>query len=428
MPANNEIEVRSEEVQEILSYIPHWMIRWGNTLFFLLIIMLIFITWFVKYPDVIVAEVMITTSNPPEKIYANSTGKFDAILVKDGDSVVANSNLAIIENSALYKDVFLLQKIIDTFSINRNNFSFPINELPILILGDIATNFNDFENKYSEYILNKKLNPFKNKSSANQLSLVEAKGRLQLLQSQKNIKLKELEYQRTDLRRSRGLFDKGVISAKERDQKETEFLQLQSSYNSLESSISQVRELISNSNKLLRSTSIEKTQKESRLLKQTIQSFYQLKKSIIDWEKKFVLKSSISGGISFLSVWNINQIAKSGDLVFTVIPSNNESYVGKIIAPANNLGKIIKGQKVQIQLANYPSGEYGELNGSVKSISLVSNQEGNYLIDVNLSKELITTYNKKIDFRQEMRGSANIITEDLRLIERFFYQLKSVLR
>lgn len=44
-----------------------------------------------------------------------------------------------------------------------------------------------------------------------------------------------------------------------------------------------------------------------------------------------------------------------------------------------------------------------------------------------LSKKLTTTYNKEIDFRQEMKGTANIITEDLRLIERFFYKLKDVL-
>ena len=123
MPQNNQdIEIRSEEVQEILSYVPNWMIRWGNTLFLLLIIMLLFITWFIKYPDVIATEVMITTTNPPEKIYANSAGKFDAILVKDGDVVNLNKNLAVIENSALYKDVFLLNNVIDTFTINRNDF------------------------------------------------------------------------------------------------------------------------------------------------------------------------------------------------------------------------------------------------------------------------------------------------------------------
>lgn len=37
------------------------------------------------------------------------------------------------------------------------------------------------------------------------------------------------------------------------------------------------------------------------------------------------------------------------------------------------------------------------------------------------------TYNKQIDFRQEMTGQTEIITEDLRLIERFFYQFRKVI-
>ncbi|WP_299133446.1 HlyD family secretion protein [uncultured Tenacibaculum sp.] len=427
MPDNN-IEIRSEEVQEILSYVPSWMIRWGNTLFFLLIIMLLSISWLIKYPDVITAEVMITTTNPPEKIFANSAGKFDAILIKNGDSVTINNNLAILENSAFYKDVFLLKKVIDMFPINRNDFLFPINELPPLMLGSILSSFNDFENNYSEYRLNKKLNPFKNQSSANRLSLIEAKLRLQILQSQKSINLKELDYKQIDLKRSRNLFEKGVISAKQKEQKEIEFLQEKKAFKNIENSISQTKELISNSNKTLKGTSIEKIQQESRLLKKTIQSFYQLKEAIKNWEKQYLLKSSISGKISFLSFWNKNQTVKNGDLVFTIIPTETESFIGKIIAPAANSGKIKRGQKVQIQLTNYPSDEFGELNGDIKTIPLVPNQEGNYLIDVALPKKLITTYGKEIDFRQEMKGTANIVTENLRLIERFFYQLKNVFK
>lgn len=428
MPNNNqEIEIRSEQVQEILSFVPNWMIRWGNTLFLLLIIMVLFLSWFIKYPDVIVTQVMITTTNPPEKIYSNASGKFDAIFVKDGDLVFSNTNIAVIENSALYKDVFLLKSVIDTLNINRNDFFFPINELPPLILGEVASSFNDFENNYSEYVLNKKLNPFQNQSSANQLSVIESKRRLKILIQQQKITKDEFVLKEKDLKRDENLFKKGYISAKEYEDKQIEVLQAKKQLTNIESSISETRDFISNSNKTLKGTSIEKALKESRLLKNTVQSYYQLMKSIVDWEKQFVLKSSIKGSVSFISIWNKNQTVKNGDLVFTIIPENKEDFIGKITAPANNSGKIKKGQKVQIQLENYPSDEYGELNGKVKDISLISNQKGNYLINVKLSKSLITTYKKEIDFRQEMKGTANIITEDLRLIERLFYQLKDVI-
>ncbi|WP_420552644.1 HlyD family efflux transporter periplasmic adaptor subunit [Tenacibaculum aiptasiae] len=129
-----------------------------------------------------------------------------------------------------------------------------------------------------------------------------------------------------------------------------------------------------------------------------------------------------------MSFWNKNQTVKTGELIFIVVPTEGNSFIGKIKAPAANSGKIKKGQKVQIKLLNYPSDEFGELNGTVKSISLIPNEEGSYLIDVDLPQDLKTTYGKKIAFRQEMKGTANIVTEDLRLIERFFYQLRNIIK
>ena len=68
------------------------------------------------------------------------------------------------------------------------------------------------------------------------------------------------------------------------------------------------------------------------------------------------------------------------------------------------------------------------LNGKVKNISLLQNADGLYIVDVELPEKLITSYNKEIDFKQEMIGSAEIVTEDLRLIERFFYKFKEVFK
>jgi len=102
--------------------------------------------------------------------------------------------------------------------------------------------------------------------------------------------------------------------------------------------------------------------------------------------------------------------------------------MGLIKTPVQNSDKIKEGQKVNIKLESYPDTEFGTLTGEVKSISLIPDNEGFYLIEVFLPKKLITSYNNKIEFKQEMRGVADIITEDLRLIERFFYQFKEVLQ
>ncbi len=424
--AQDNIQIRSEEVQEILSYVPNWMIRYGNMLVFLLLLLLLTISWFVKYPDVITAEVVVTTKIPPEKIYAKSTGQIESILVNNNSQITKNTIIGVIENSGNYKDILLLKSTLDTISIRKVNFKFPIDELPFLILGDVSMDFAIFETHYSEYVLNKKLQPYSSEFSANNLSLAEIKNRLVILKSQKKLNEKELEFNKKDLDRNKILFEKGVIAAQDYERKQLEYTHSKRILQNMSNSISQLNEAVGYSKSTIKSAKIRKTQDDTRLLKKVIQSFYQLKKSVKDWELRYALKSSIAGKVSYMSFWNENQTVNIGDLVFTIIPSTSLGYIGKIKAPIQNAGKIRVGQNVNIRLANYPDTEFGMLNGNIENISLFPDKEGNYLIDVKLDKELITSYNKKIVFQQEMSGKAEIITEDLRLIERFFYQLKNV--
>ena len=236
-----------------------------------------------------------------------------------------------------------------------------------------------------------------------------------------------MSFKEKDVKRSKTLFDKGVISAQDYENKQLEYAQAERNYKNFESSISQIREAISNTRQTSKGTEINKIKEEMTLLKGVIQSFNQLKKVIRDWENRYVLTSGIDGTVSFLNIWSKNQTVNQGDLVFTIIPEENSSYVAKLKTPAQNSGKVIIGQRVNIKLQNYPDTEFGVLNGAVKRISLIPDKDGNYFIDVELPKKLITSYNKEIEFRQEMLGSAEIITEDLRLIERFFYQFRGIL-
>lgn len=424
----NSMELRSEEVQEILTKVPSWMIRWGNTLFFLLIVLLLVLSWFVKYPDIITSEAIITTAIPPQKEYARITGKIDTLFVKDTQRVIPKESLAIIENTANYKDVFFLKAIVDTLKVQKQSFSFPIDEIPILFLGEIETSYALFENNYIQYILNKELQPFLNESIANKITTSELNRRLKNLQSQKTLNKREIHFKKKGLERSKSLFEKGVISEKEYETKQLEYLQAARNYKTLSSSISQLRESISNSNKTSKGTEISRIREEMTLLKSTIQSFNQLKKSIKDWELQYVFHSKMKGKVSFLNYWSENQTVNQGDLVFTIIPDENSYFIAKLKTPAQNIGKVKPEQIVNIKLQNYPDYEFGVLKGTVKTISEISDKEGFYTIDVSLSKKLITSYKKEIVFKQEMRATAEIVTEDLRLIERFFYQFSKVLR
>ena len=424
----DNIELRSEEVQEILTKVPNWMIRWGNVLFLSIIILLLTVSWFIKYPDVIVSEAIINTEIPPQKEYARITGNLDTLFVVDNESVSKGQPLSVLENSANHSDVFFLKSIIDTVRLKNKQFSFPIADIPILFLGEIDASYALFENSYIQYQLNKDLQPFENEATSNRFTISELRRRLTNLENQKELNASELRFRESDLDRFKSLYEKGVIATSEYEIKQLEYLQAERNYKNMDASISQLRESIAGASSNLKSTQINSTREEMVLLKGVIQSFNQLKKSIEDWEMKYVLKSRINGTIIFLNFWNENQTVNQGDLVFTIIPSENTQYVAKLKTPARNSGKIKKGQRVNIKLENYPDTEFGILQGTVNKISLIPDTEGFYRIDVALPSELITSYNKEIDFKQEMTGLAEVVTEDLRLIERFFYQLRNVFK
>lgn len=66
--------------------------------------------------------------------------------------------------------------------------------------------------------------------------------------------------------------------------------------------------------------------------------------------------------------------------------------------------------------------EYGMLKGVVASISKVPENTENglcYTVVMSLPKGLESTYHKEFPFVQDMDGTAEIITEDMRFIELF---------
>ena len=77
-------------------------------------------------------------------------------------------------------------------------------------------------------------------------------------------------------------------------------------------------------------------------------------------------------------------------------------------------------------LDNYPYAEYGALTGTVESISSLPKQ-GQYHLTITFPEGLVTQYGQTIPFQQQLQGTAEIITEDLRLLERLFYRLRASL-
>lgn len=426
MPTEKEIELRSEEVQEILTKVPHSIIRWGSAVILLILISLFAVSFIIKYPDIVSTQIVITTNMPPEKVVVKVSGKIEAILVKDKSLVSKETPLAIIENASNYKDVFLLKSIIDTINIDKNKF--PFKKLESAQLGEVENAFAVFQKESIAEDLNEKLKPYQVEGTAQNYESIQLKERLSLLLSQKEINQSELILQKNDLDRYETLYQKGIIATQEIEKQRLIYLQSQKNYKSVLSTISQIKSSLNELNRNSKTTQINQSKENVNLDRNVTQAFYQLKKAIKDWEINYVLKSSIKGKVSFLQLWSENQTVSVGENVFSIVPLVENGYIGKVKALAQNSGKIKIGQVVNIRLMNFPDREYGILKGTVKAISLTPDKEGNLLIDVSLPNNLRTSYKKQIIFHQEMIGTADIVTNDLRLIERILYQFRDIFR
>ncbi|HMP30773.1 MAG TPA: HlyD family secretion protein [Saprospiraceae bacterium] len=113
-----------------------------------------------------------------------------------------------------------------------------------------------------------------------------------------------------------------------------------------------------------------------------------------------------------------------GTNLFSII-EDDKDVIAKGYLPEHKSGKVQIGQKAIIKLNSFPEKEYGSITGIVSSISDIPVNE-NYLITLRLPNGLKTSFKKEFPYKASYNGVCNIVTEDLRLVERLFYEVKSV--
>ncbi len=163
-------------------------------------------------------------------------------------------------------------------------------------------------------------------------------------------------------------------------------------------------------------------EERTKFLESLKQASLNLKASMATWEKRYLLQAPIAGKVSFFKFWSDNQFVNANDEVMVILP-DSESIFGIASVPQAGFGKVKKEQKVLIRFNGFPFEEFGSVTGKVESISAISREE-THIVRISLPNGLQTNYQKELNFSQEMQGEAQIITEDLRLIERFFYQIR----
>lgn len=429
MMENENIEIRSEEVQEILGTPPGWMTRYGTLILLVALVVAGYIGFLVKYPDTVESTVRISSTDPPKRLVTQFRGRVKMIRVKNESRVRKGEVLIVFDNianigEANIADVLTLENAVIAAGGPDDSTLQAFKVPDDLVLGELKNSLFEFYRRQDElkYFLS---DPY------DKYSLEQLRRELRKLQSmaasdreRMNSINRQIEIVEGRLRREEGLSRENLL-AEERVERTRESLNnLKRARESVESSIKS-RELDMDRIRAemtgVRAGSRENQEEAVSALRESFQS---LRRDLNAWKEKYVISSPIDGIVS-LDMENISeqQFIEEGREIGVVVPLNERETRGVIQLELARSAKVRPGQKVVVQLDSYSVAEYGALLGEVKEKSQVP-IDGKITVEVAFPRGLVTTLGRRIEPAQEMPGKATIITSDKRLIERVFENIR----
>jgi len=427
MPVERPIELRSDDVQEILTQMPSWVVRWGISVIFASIAILITASFVIKYPDIIVARVVVTTPIPPVKVVSQSNGKIANLLVKDNQTVKTGAILAVIENPASTDDVSALRLQLDRFQgvTTQPELAIDIHLEKYNALGELQSDYSNFVQNFLEYQFAIQTNFAASKAVSLQQQSIYYRDLDSKFSQQKELLKREVELTQRKYETDKGLKSSGYLSEAEVAVSESAYLQKKYALQSVETNALNNSIRLAETQKSIIELRQQFSEKVYQLTVLMQESYKKLMSKLDIWEQKYILKAPIDGVVSFFKFWSKNQYITSGEEVLAIVPPSSV-LSGKAYLPREGSGKVKPGQMVKLKFDSYPYYEFGSVDGRVESVAQVS-KDNEYLTEISLPKGLQTSFNKTLDFRQEMQANAEIITEDLRLIDRVFYRFRSLI-
>ncbi len=427
---SKKINIRSEEVEELLSKPPSWLLRWGTLCIGAAIAALFFVVWWIKYPEVISAPIVLSSETAPVVLVARTSGRLEKLLVADRQKVSVGQRLILLQNTADYDDVMRLDNILNELQsgekIPKNNYLFSKKWQ----LGDIQGEFSELLQNMSDYdFLTTEKFDISNSTQLNEQITIIQKG-IEKLQDLEKINRKDYELAQKRFKDSQKLYADGILkqydledAKKEEYAKEKELKILGLNILEKQKEVEQLQ-----AKKLIISQS--KSENDNSKRSKIRESIRRLEGKLAEWKQNYLLSAPAAGVVSFYNFRAEQQNIKSGDELLAIIPDSSQldhrsDMVGRIYLPSAGSSKVKSGQRAVIKLENYPFQEYGILDGKVESKSLLP-KNNQYFIKVILPNGLKTSFQKEIIPEQQLMGFCDIVIENKRLSDRILEKLFSI--
>ena len=427
MSEDSKIEIRSGEVQEILGGVPSRMVRYGIMVFAAIFSLIVIFSFVFHYPDILRSKIVVTTENPPATLVARATGKIERLFVKDKENVEAGDMVALIENPSNYFDILQLENLINELqpSFDTLNFTPDVRLKRALQLGPVQEYYSQFLTKFQELQEFTKRNYYLLREESYREQAKNARILYDRMWERKVAIDKEYQIKQRNYERQKKLVAGEVIATTELEKAEADMLSKKSELDGIRSDLAQQQIDISQLTQKIVENEKEyhdlKVQHESNLL----EAFNNMKSASSNWFLTYLLRSPIDGTVSFNKFYAENQNIAEGDRAFTIVPDDMGTVIGKVELAVRGSGKVEEGQSVNVKFDNYPYMEFGMVKGLVKSVSLVP-EDNYYMVEVEFPNGLVTNYDRSLQMQNQLAGEAEIITEDLRLVQRFFNPLKAL--
>lgn len=419
-PKNTFLEY-GNEIEEIISNKPPLIVRWGTVYFLFVMLLMVLICWIVQYPDIVTSKAKLTSINAPKEVVTKTNGKLTRLFVKEGEEVKAGMVLGYMESIAKPEEVFYLSDRIDTINdlVNQNE----IERLPGFIntayqnLGELQKPYQIFLQSFlsfRNYIGN---GFYLHKKDLLQKDIVFLKKTYENILQQKTLNTQDLELSQRTFDANESLKNDKVISDLEYRTEKSKLISKKLTLPQINSSLISNEEQQNEKQK-------EMVELESAIAQQKnifIQAVNTLKSEINDWKKKYILTAPVDGKVRFATLLQQNQQLPENKIICFVNPAGT-AYFAEVYIPQTNFGKVNFGQKVLLKFSSYPYQEYGSVIGKIDFISNIPTDSG-YLAKVTLPYGLKTTHQKEVQFREGLQAQGEVITKNMRLLQRFYYSL-----
>lgn len=419
----DQINLRSDDVREIMGHIPNRIIRYGISVIAVVLTGLFVFSFFFRYPDVINGSFYIQTANPPAFMLARSSGKIQSLLVNEGDSVFKDQLLSVIENATnlnAYQQLKMAIQSRYTGQISGNNWR------DLEALGELQSPYAYYKRALEEVDDYAAIDYYGQKIRTLEQKKEDLKTHILLLQKQVNASKANYAIAKKVFRRDSILFQDQTIAAVQYEKAQKELVSQKMASTNAEIGLSNTQMNLTDLQNQIVEMQLTARQKEQALNAALNQTLDQLKGAMDEWEKRYCFISPIDGQVAFSGIWEENQNVRSGQHVMTVLPFEKSQLVSKVMIPISRSGKVKVDQSVNLKFIDFPYREYGMIAARLDAISAVPDSA--YVGTIYLSDSLVTNYGKVLPFKQNMQGIAEIITEDLTLAERLIFPLKAIFK